>query len=303
VRRLDTEFLATFVAVVDAAGFTAASHRVGKTQAAVSAQISRFEAQLGKKLLDRSRRGIHLTEAGEILVGYARRILAVEDEALAAIQGNELAGRVRVGMPDDYVGLFGPPLIETFSARNPRIQVEITCNFSVELETQLERGELDVAIITRGSVPCGDLLRQEALVWCAARDKSPERQELLPLALFPERFCRARPLILQALNRAGRPWRVAWTSSHLSSIQTAIDLGGAVTALPASIISPNHRRLGPVDGLPEIQSVELALLVRQGAPVAVRLIASFIRSLEGAGPQAADESRSLGAAARNASII
>ena len=139
-------------------------------------------------------------------------------------------------------------------------------------------------------------------MWCAAHDKAPELEDPLPLALFPERYCRARPLILQALNRAARPWRIAWTSSHLSSIQTAIDCGGAVTALPASIISPSHRRLGRSEGLPEIPAVELALLVRQGAPVAVRLLASFIRSLEGATSHGTEEDPSVSAAAWKASI-
>lgn len=279
MKHLDTDALATLIAIVDAGGFTAAASRLGRTQAGVSNTIARLEAMLGRKLIDRSRRGLHLTEPGEVLIGYARRIVAIQDEALAALRPEAMTGRVRVGMPDDYLGVFGTPLIEQFSAQNPRIQVEILCHFSNELEELVDRGDIDLAIITRGTNPSvGEFLRHEPLVWCAAQDSRPELQDPLPLALFPEKSCRARPHILDALDRASRPWRVAWTSSHLPSIQTAIGLGKAVTALPASVISPAHRRLGPEDGMPTLNPVELALLVPHAARAAVRRMASFLRS-------------------------
>ena len=282
MRRIDTEVLATMVAIVDAGGFSAAAQRLGKTQAAVSAHIARFENQLGKKLFDRARRGVHLAEAGETLIFYARRMLVIEDEALAALQIDQVTGRVRVGMPDDYLNVFGRPLIQNFSRINPHAQIEILCNFSVELEQLLDRGELDIAIITRGiDRSAGELLAHEQLVWCSAADRFPERENPLPLALFPERYCRARPLILHALKSAGKPWRVAWTSSHLSSIQTAVDLGAAVTALPASVVPSTCPVPGVADGLPELQPVELALLVHQGARAAARQVAGFLRQLAG----------------------
>jgi len=279
MKHIDTDALATLIAIVDAGGFTAAAHRLGRTQAGVSNTIARLETMLGKKLIDRSRRGLHLTEPGEVLIGYARRIVAIQDEALAALQPEAMTGRVRVGMPDDYLSVFGTPLIERFSAQNPRIQVEILCHFSSELEELVDRGDIDLAIITRGAdLSVGEFLRHEPLVWCAAQDSRPELQNPLPLALFPEKFCRARPHILDALDRTSRPWRVAWTSSHLPSIQTAIGLGKAVTALPASVISPAHRRLGLEDGMPALKPVELALLLPHGARAAVRRMASFLRS-------------------------
>lgn len=279
MKHIDIDALATLVAIVDAGGFTAAAHRLGRTQAGVSSNIARLEDRLGKKLIDRSRRGLHLTEPGEILIGYARRIIAIQDEALASLQPDALSGRVTVGMPDDYLGVFGTALLERFSAMNPRIEVEILCHFSIELEALVDRGEIDLAIITRGrDRAAGELLRHEPLVWCASPDKRPELQDPLPLALFPEKLCRARPHILEALDRAGRGWRVAWTSSHLPSIQTAIGLGAAVTALPASVISPSHRRLGPEDGMPPLKPVDLALLMPHAARATVRRMASFLRS-------------------------
>ncbi|MFT3974128.1 MAG: LysR substrate-binding domain-containing protein [Amaricoccus sp.] len=278
MRHLDPEAIATFVAVVDAGGFTAAARRIGKSQAGVSVTIARFEAQLGRRLFDRSRRGLELTETGQALVSYARRLIALEDEALAAIDPRRLEGRVTLGMPDDYIDVFGRPLVEHFSAAGARLEIEIRCDFSRGLEALVRSGEIDMAIITRATgTETGELLRREPLVWCGPEDAHPERSDPLPLALFPERDCRARPLILAALAAGGRAWRVNWTSSHLPSIQAALDAGTAITALPASVIAPRHRRMGPADGLPLLEPLDLALLVPDGARVAVRKLATFLR--------------------------
>lgn len=278
MKRLDSEALATLVAIVDAGSFTAAARKLGRTQAGVSNAIARLESRLGKKLFDRSKRSLCLTSPGEILTGYARRLIAIEDEALAALQPDALTGQVRVGMPDDYLGVFGPSLITRFSTENPRVRVEVFCDFSSELENLVDHGELDMAIVTRGmGSKRGELLREEPLVWCAAPETRVERETPLPLALFPEKLCRARPIILDALGRAGRSWCVVWTSSHLPSIQTAVSLGKAVTALPMSVTSSKDRLLGQEDGLPPLKPVELALLVPQDARASVRRMASFIR--------------------------
>ena len=280
MRHLDTDALATFVAVADAGGFTAAGIRMGKSQAAVSVLIARFEEQIGRKLFDRTRRGVHLTETGEMLIGYARRIIAIEDEAIAMLHQGALSGHVRIGMPDDYIDLIGKPLIEEFSKENPRIQLEIRCDFSRALEAMVEHGEIDLAMITRepGSV-VGELLRLEQLVWCASSEGRPELTRPLPLALFPEKDCRARPHIVHALNQVGIPWRVAWTSSHLPSIQTAIDAGSSVTALPASVVAPRHRQLETSEGgLPPLRPLEIALLMPHAPRASVRRVAGFIRA-------------------------
>ncbi|AEG57292.1 LysR substrate-binding domain-containing protein [Sinorhizobium meliloti] len=280
MHHFDTDALATFVAVADAGGFTAAGVRIGKSQAAVSLLIARFENQIGRKLFDRSRRGVHLTETGKILIGYARRIIAIEDEAMAALDPGSMRGYVRLGMPDDYIELFGTPLIQEFSRANPRIQVEIQCDFSRSLEAMVEHGTIDLALITRAPDSIvGELLRREQLIWCGSSGGQIERQRPLPLALFPEKDCRARPHIVNALAQAGIGWRAAWTSSHLPSIQAALDAGVAVTALPASVIASRYRRLNAQDdGLPALKPLEIALLVPHGARAAVRTVASFIRS-------------------------
>ncbi|MDR6356271.1 DNA-binding transcriptional LysR family regulator [Pseudomonas psychrotolerans] len=214
MRHLDTDALATFIAVIDHGGFTAAAERIGKTQAAVSLIVSRLEERVGKRLLERSRKGVSLTAHGEILMGYARRMLILEDEALCALECKLEATRVRIGMPDDYLDSLGAWLLQTFAAQHPEIQVEILCDFSKRLEPQVQVGDLDLAIVTReAGRPSGELLCAEAQVWCSVVGKRPEREQVLPLSLFAD-SCRARPGILAALDEAGRPWRIVSSSSQ-----------------------------------------------------------------------------------------
>ncbi len=277
MRHLDTDALAAFVAVIDYGGFTAAGARIGKTQAAVSLMLGRLESRVGRKLIERSRRGVALTEHGERLIGYARRIQILEDEAFLALQGETEASRIRIGMPDDYLESIGCVLMQGFSERYPHLQVEIICDFSNRLEGLLADGSVDLAIVTRADGrENGDLLRSEAQLWCAAPGQYPERSGVLPLSLFADN-CRARPRILEALDKAQQPWRVVSSSSHLPGVLHAVRTGLAVTVLPASVIPPGWRLLGEAENLPTLPGLDLALMVPEHAPLNARRLAQFVR--------------------------
>lgn len=277
MRHLDIDALATYVAVIDANSFTRAAARLGRTQAAVSMAMGRFEERLGTPILERSRNGARPTAAGETLLAYARRILALEDEALTALAPSGAVAAVRVGMPDDYLEAIGIPLLKRFNDLERSLRIEIVGDFSGQLERKVERGELDVAVITRepGS-GAGEFLREEALVWCASPDRFPELLDPLPLALFPN-GCRARPRILEALDRTNRPWTVAWTSTHISSVLAAIRHSGAITALPEDAVPSDLRRIADTARLPALDPVELALISIQDAPAPVRKVKTFLR--------------------------
>ncbi|WP_297845108.1 LysR substrate-binding domain-containing protein [Pseudomonas sp.] len=277
MRHLDTETLAAFVAVIDNGGFTAAGARIGKTQAAVSLMLGRLESRVGRKLIERSRRGVKLTEYGEQLIGYARRIQILEDEAFLALQGETEALRIRIGMPDDYLESIGCVLTQGFNVRHPQLQVEIICDFSSRLETMLANGSIDLAIVTRADGrENGDLLRSEAQLWCAAPGHYPERSSVLPLSLFAD-SCRARPRILEALDNANQPWRVVSSSSHLPGVLYPVRSGTAVTVLPASVIPAGWRILNGCEKLPALPALDLALVVAQNAHLSARRLAQFVR--------------------------
>jgi DNA-binding transcriptional LysR family regulator len=274
---LDLDALAMLVAVAETGGFTAAGQRLGRTQSAVSGRIQDLEANLGRQLLTRSRRGVVPTEAGERLIAHARRLLAVECEARAELAGDKASGRLRIGLPDDYVDSYLRPLIMRFATEHPRVELEVHCELSRRIEPAVAAGELDLAVITQDpGRPKGERLRREPLVWVAGRGHRPELDETLPLGLFNE-GCRARPRILAALEAAARPHRLVFSSSHMAGLLSAVEAGLCVTAITESAVPTGLRRLTPGDGLPPLFELSVALLIAPGAGLAARHFAQALR--------------------------
>ncbi|MGI6854277.1 LysR family transcriptional regulator [Mesorhizobium sp. 1B3] len=277
MRHLDREALAAFVAVAESGSFTGAAQRLNKTQAAISIAVGRLEERLGKKLFDRLHRRVALTSAGERLQHYAQKILSLEDEAIASLSDATHEGRVRLGMPDDYLDFFGSALVTSFAPRYPLVSIDLRCNFSCQLEMMVEARELDIAVITQDAMePKGEVLRSERQIWCAAPNRYPETAAVLRLALFPD-GCRAKPHILKALDKAGRPWKIGYSSSSVQGIQLAIASGDMVTVLPESAVPPHWRRLGEAEGLPSMPPLNLAIYTFQQARLPVRQLTTFIR--------------------------
>ncbi|MCB8876866.1 LysR family transcriptional regulator [Acidisoma silvae] len=276
MQHFDLDELAAVVAIANRESFSAAARDLNKTQAAVSLVVGRLEQRLSHKLFERSPRGVRPTVPGETLISYARRLLALESEALEALNGAAPRGRVRIGMPDDYLEALGTPAIEQFALACPGVQVDIICDFSRKLETLVGSGDLDLAIVTRGATQQGGLtLGRERQVWCAAPSARPELLKPLPLALFSDQ-CRAKPTILNALEAAGRSYRIAYSFSHLAGILTAVEKGRAVTVLPESCVPAHFRKLGIESGLPALPTLELALLLPEGAKAPARILGQLL---------------------------
>jgi DNA-binding transcriptional LysR family regulator len=277
LRNLDSDAMATFVAVAETGSFTAAADRLGRTQAAVSMAVSKWEERLDLRLFDRGHRRVTVTTVGERMLGFARRIRAIEDEALATLLNGNNESRVRLGMPDDYLTLFGTALMQRFVPLHPNVNLDLQYEFSHRLEYMVENRELDIAIVTQSSTePKGEVVRRERQVWCSAPGHFPERSDSLHLALFPD-GCRARPLVLSALDRANRRWRIVYTSSDLAGIQLAVHSGDLLTVLPESAVPAGWRKLGPEDGLPDLPLLRLAMILPQQPRLPARQLASFLR--------------------------
>ncbi|MVA35515.1 LysR family transcriptional regulator [Agrobacterium vitis] len=278
MRNLDSDALASFVAVAETGSFTAAAERLGRTQAAVSMAIGKWEERLDLRLFDRGHRRVTLTPIGERLLGYARRIRAIEDEALATLLEGRNESRVRLGMPDDYLTLFGTALMQRFAPQHPKVNLDLQYDFSHHLEGMVESRELDIAIITQSPAePKGELIRLERQVWCAAPNRYPEHSSTVQLALFPD-GCRSRPQVLAALDRADRRWRIVYSSSDIAGIQLAVHSGDLLTVLPETAVPVNWRKLGMDDGLPELPILRLAMVLPQQPRLPVRQLATFLRA-------------------------
>jgi DNA-binding transcriptional LysR family regulator len=268
---LDVVLLRTFVAVVEANGFTRAAGFVNLTQSAVSLHIKRLEEQIGRRLFDRAAPKIVLTSDGEILLSYAQRILALEEEVKARLGHPQPQGRVRFGAPEYFDPGTLASLLAQFNSRYPAINLEIQMGIGPDIAALYRRGLLDVAIINReideadgaarnGNGPSEDttVLYREGRVWAALRGMKLDSDRPVPLALFPSP-CAWRQLAQERLQSAGRRWTIALQSTGLSGIVTAVEAGLAISIFAQSGLSPRLRALGPAQGLPVLPDFEYVL--------------------------------------------
>lgn len=274
---LDPDLLRTFVAIVDAGGFTAAAQQVHRTQSAVSMQVRRLETALDRTLFQREGRGVQLTPDGEMLLGYARRLLKLHDEALAVLSRPDLSGLVRLGTPDDYVGRFLPDILARFARAFPRVQVEVHCEPSMSLRRLLVEDRLDWALLTcTPGAETGEVLRREPTVWATAERHLAHEDEPLPLALF-QPGCPFRDWALVGLNGLGRPYRIAYTSASISGILAAVTAGLAVTVLCRSVLPTGVRPLSAAEGFPPLPPASITLHRGSSISAVAECLASYLR--------------------------
>ena len=259
---LDLEQLKTLVAIADSGSFTRAGGIVFKTQSAVSMQMRRLEEKIGRPIFSRDGRASKLTEDGERLLGYARRIVRLSDETVAAFDETELSGSVRLGTPDDYADRFLPEILARFSRSNPHVEVSVVCEPSEELVRQVLRGELDLSIVTYcGDIPV-EVIRSEPLLWVASSQHCAAEEEILPLALFKPP-CLWRDAAVNALIASGRKYRVLYQSANTTALSAAVSAGLAVTVLTESALRPGMRVLGESEGFPRLPNCEIGLVHSQ----------------------------------------
>ncbi len=262
-RDLELELLRTFVAVVDGGGFTRAAERLHRTQSTVSQQLKRLEERLDTPLLERNTRRLTLTERGELLLGYARRLLTLNDEALAALAETRLQGRVRLGSAQEVADGGLAEMLAHFSRLHPGVALEVRVDANLKLRDELERGELDLAVLFQepgetppGGVKC-EVIDRLRRVWVASAELAVSGDEPLPLVLS-NGPCIFRNAVLGALDGIARPWRVALSTPSLSGLRAALRAGLGVGVRTERWLEPDLRILDRE--LPPLPDVELVLL-------------------------------------------
>lgn len=284
-RNLDLDLLRTFATVADLGTVTGASQRLAYSQSAVSMQLERLERQLELTLTRKAGRGIALTGDGERLLGYARRLLALNDQTLADLRSRPVTGVVRLGIPTDYAFML-TPVLSHFAQAYPDVELRVQDGLSVDLVASLRAGDLDLCVVTRQrNSPGGEVLHREPLLWVAGRAAPPVSEDPIPLAFYPEGKDVLRERALAALEAAGRGARIVYTSRSASGLRPAVDAGLAIMVLPRNQVTPDMRVLGPQDGLPELPSIEIALHRPRGRPPepVSRLSALLEQQLKGGG--------------------
>ena len=255
---LESDLLRTFVEIAEAGSFTRAAGRVHRTPSAVSMQVKRLEEALGRALFVREGRAVRLTPDGEALLGYGRRLIGLNAEAVAHFRRPLIEGVVRLGTPDEFGTHFVPEVLKRFAATHPSVEISLSFGASVDLLAEIEAGDLDLALTIEPGDPPGEPLFNDRLVWAGLEGGSAWRQDVLPLALANP-TCSWRRHALGALDRAGRRYRVACTSTHSMGQLSAVLADLAVAPVPANLAGPPFRRLGAEHGLPDIMGYTLYL--------------------------------------------
>ena len=257
---IDIDQLRTFIAIAETGSFTKAADLVHKTQSAVSMQMKRLEERLDRPIFTRDGRASKLTEDGERLLNYARRIVKLNIEALSVFSDSELSGRVRLGVPDDYADRYLPEIMARFSRAYPSVELTITCQSSIELIELIDENELDLAIVTNceGARPA-ESFRRERLLWVSSNRHSIHLEERLPLALGRP-SCAFRQSAIERLESIGRPYHVLFTSANAGAVSAAVLSGLAVSVFPESGLRPGMRVLTPAEGFPELPSCNIGLI-------------------------------------------
>lgn len=278
INMFDATLLRTFHAVAQDSSFTRAASRLNLTQSAVSAQIRRLEEQAGATLLVRNTRSVALTPQGEILLGYARAILRLNEDARQQLSGAPEGVHIRIGATDDLMSTWLPAVLQQFRRAHPGSTLEVRVNNAGLLLAAMEQGELDLVVCCRcRGDQAGQVLWREPLLWACAGDGDAAEEDPLPLALFPEP-CPYRDAALAALAAAGREWRIAAVSPSVAGLRAAVSSALGISPLNRSVVTAQMRVLGPESGLPELPEVEFAIYLRlQEGPQEIARIADAIK--------------------------
>jgi len=297
----ELDVLRSFSTGVALGSFARAADRLGRSTSAVSAQLKKLEAQAGTPLTRKSGRGLALTDAGETLLAYAHRLLALNDEAAAALQGAKLQGWVRLGLSEDFGEALLPSVLGRFARAHPQLRVEACVARSAVLRERMAQGQLDLALAwDMGEAPVSlhaERIARLPLQWIVAADpavtaeaawrRERERppggrrtasREPLPLVLL-DAPCALRAAVIAALDRAGQPWRHSFSSGSLAALWAATAAGlGLTVRMPFGVPAALRAIARTALGLPALPPAWLTLYAAEAEPDApVRALGALLR--------------------------
>jgi DNA-binding transcriptional LysR family regulator len=247
------------VTVAKVRGFTEAGRRLGLRQSTVSQHVRRLEEAASRRLFVRDTHSVALTADGEAMLGLAQGILEANERARHYFAGSGLRGRLRFGASEDFVQSRLPEVLREFTRIHRAVDLELTVGLSGGLLQALDAGELDLVLAKRRpGEDRGRLVRRETLVWVGSDQALAEPDRPLPLVLYPPPSI-SRAVALEALERAGRSWRIVCTSSSFSGLNAAALAGLGVTVQPDGFAPAGLAPLPPSPSLPELGHIEFAL--------------------------------------------
>lgn len=232
---LHFDLLQTFVVVAETGELKKAAKKVFRSHSAVSMQIQRLEKIVGTAVINRSTRGVTLTEKGRILFSYSKRLLQLNRIALSALKDDDIAGKVSFGVPTDYAQAFLTQLLPALREKLPNLQPHIMCGRSRNIREKINSGALDIGIVAgEPDFPEEEYIGSERLVWASSHDFTYNKNEDLPVAIFDEN-CIVRDLTLKGLQKMKHNYKIVFSSPVLDNVADAVYNGIGVSLLPESL--------------------------------------------------------------------
>ena len=281
MRSLDISLLRTLVAIERYGTLARAADHIGRSESAVSLQLKRLELLIGKPLFHRAGRGMALTEAGHTLLGYAKRMIELNDEALTALPDKTIEGVVRLGMPTDVAQTWLPSMLARFARSYPLVRVDIAADRSPAVFSQFKSGRLDLALTFGADWPASASWSAALpMTWIGPRDFRRGEDEPVRLAVL-DPPCMFRNAAAAALDGKRIAWTAAFTSPSLAGLWGAVSAGLGITVRTPHGLPPQLATLGAEAGLPALPEVTLSLFEGgQTAAPTDRLAEILIDTLE-----------------------
>jgi DNA-binding transcriptional LysR family regulator len=279
--QIGLDLLRTYVAVCRQGSLSRVAAQTGRTQSALSMQMRRLENLVERPLFQRTGRGVVPTSEGELLLGYATRILALGDEALARLSRKEMRGSVRIGLAEEVASAALPAALGRLRCAHPDLHLDVVVENSVTLGRLWEEGELDVLVAPTSAVAAdAQATWNVELHWAAAPDHLPDPDRPLDLVAFPMP-CLWRRRMVEALAATGREHRVTFTSSSVTAIEAAVASGLGVGLLPPEAIRSGALfALKASHGVPEPLTTQYGLYAPdRRKPAITATIAALLESL------------------------
>jgi DNA-binding transcriptional LysR family regulator len=262
IRTFDMDALRTIVVGSELGSFARAAAQLGRSQSAVSMQLKKLEEQAGRRLFRREGRGLVPTEAGDALLAYARRIIALNDEAATSLGAAATPASVRMGLPQDFFEDVMPDTITRFASQRPSVHVEVRAGRNYALEEEVRAGRLDVALAfyQAGSDTHGTRIASLPMLWYGAKGlKKPSSRDPVPLVVF-DHPCLFRQAALKTLDGKGLRWRLSLTTPSLPGVWAALRSGQGISVRTPHRVPAGIKDVGAELGLPRLPTIELRML-------------------------------------------
>ncbi|MEO0771777.1 MAG: LysR family transcriptional regulator [Pseudomonadota bacterium] len=255
---LSSDLLRSFLIIAETGNLTHAAERLGRTQSAISVQVRNLEECLGAVLFHRSVKGMTLTDAGEQLLPKARAAVAQLQE-MRRLFDEPLKGRLTVGIPDDYEGRILTDALARFARMHPGVDVTAMSGCTASYPGSVRDGQMDMAVCSGPEAKEGLHISREPAVWATGRKGAISADGQVPLAML-DRSCWWKSIPTDALQRAGRDYRVVYRTESFGSLLSALRSGFAVGVLPASCVDADLRVLDTAHGLPRLPDIHRSIL-------------------------------------------